>query len=105
MDDLTAQFFGLLDPEHILSFLVVLIVIGIGKWFSRSAWPWITKFLDQRRQDAHDLDLRQVEMNRQLLDVLGGLREEIGGFRAVQEQITSQLLLAMRVNKREADAS
>lgn len=98
MDDLTTQVLSLADPEHILSFLVALMVIGFGRWFSHSGWPWLTEYLDQRREELHEIEMKQIMINQQLLDVLGGLREEIGGFRAVQEQISATLLMAMKGN-------
>lgn len=92
MEDFTAQIFGLFDPEHILSFLVVLTVFGIGKWFSTSAWPWLTSHFDKRRENAHELDMKQTFINEKLIEVLSSLREEIGGFRAIQEQIINRLI-------------
>jgi hypothetical protein len=93
----------LLDPEHILSFLVVLVVWGAGRWFSRSGWPWIQAHLDRRQELEHKLRLEEMvldreaqvrleELNRQMLDAFGSFREEVGGFRAVQEQVAAILL-------------
>lgn len=94
---------SLLDTEHILSFLLVVITFGFGRWFSKSGWPWYTAHLERRQRIDHELRQQQLvddrqaqerleELNRQMLKAFGDFREEVGGFRAVQEQIASVLL-------------
>ena len=45
-----AEVIKLLDTEHILSYLLVLVVIGAGRWFKSQGWPEIAALLKYRAE-------------------------------------------------------
>jgi len=47
-----AEAVKLLDTEHILSYLLVLVVIGAGRWFLNQGWPELSALLKYRAETA-----------------------------------------------------
>lgn len=93
-------FFG---PEKIFSVAFLFLIIG----FIKAGWPWLTKYFDARLERDYEVkseDLKERrETNREMVRIIGELREEMAGFRAVQEQILASLLRAFRINGIDKD--
>ena len=57
----------LLNTEHILSYLLVLLMVGGGRWFVRQGWSDLLSYLHKREETR--LSSVQVERERNLEEV------------------------------------
>jgi hypothetical protein len=50
-----------LNTEAILSLLFVVVVIGLGFWFYRVGWPFISEYLLQAQRFSYELKLQELK--------------------------------------------
>ena len=85
-----------INSENLFGLTFAVLVVGTGRWFVKSGWPRLTEFSEKRQEQNHQLRREDLEdrreLNHEMLKALADLREEIGGFRAVQEQIAAILI-------------
>jgi len=56
----TINILQLINAQNVLSILVVVVVVGGGKWFSRDFWPWLRGYLDAKREADHTIKLKEI---------------------------------------------
>lgn len=106
------------SPEYAFSFLFSIIIIGCGLWFSRSAWPWLTKFLERRQELSHELETKRIDVEAESdrrwqettakqTEVFANFKEELGRFRgqisAMNNNIERLFRYLVRVNGHNED--
>lgn len=100
--------FDLITGENVFMVLGVLIILGAGRWFHNEGWPWFTRYKERQAELEHEQRLKQfdieAESDKRWQDVTGrmtltfaDLKEELGAFRAVQQQYASSVELLIEL--------
>lgn len=51
----------ILATERVLTVLLVLMVLGLGTFFSRSVWPKLSAWIEDGRRARQELELKRLE--------------------------------------------
>lgn len=59
----TINVLQLINAQNVLSVLVVVVVVGGGKWFVKDVWPWICDFLEAKQKSEHEIKLKELAVS------------------------------------------
>lgn len=59
----TINVLQLINAQNVLSVLVVIVVVGGGKFFSKDVWPWIRTHLDAKQKSEYEIKLKELAVS------------------------------------------
>lgn len=59
----TINILQLINAQNVLSVLVVVVVVGGGKWFVKDVWPWICNYLEAKQKSEHEIKLKELAVS------------------------------------------
>lgn len=93
---------NIINAQNVLSILVFLVVIGVGRWFNNKGWPWVSEFMEKRQDrdyeirklaQEQEMELRQglQALTRETLQSIGNVSYALGEITQLMRELKSVL--------------